>query len=208
VYRPLLHALTHTATCGVVVRNRHKRITFINEGASQLMRLPRSEFHGVSPVRNAGVRLLDASGAEVDWSESPFEIATQTKQPVIDHQYGLRFANNEIRRHVGTYVPLLRADGSISRVIAFYVDDSPRPDCEDISTRLRATAERVREHGSWLREDALQTLLGISLTLQRHLADQVTAGKTRDDVEFAVAALHEVAEKVRHAAAEFRRIED
>lgn len=147
-----------------------------------------------------GVRLLDASGAEVDWDDCPFDIANRQKQPLIDYRYGLRFPDDQTRWHVGSYVQLLSASESISQVIKIFVDDSPRPDYQDLSSRLRETVLQAHEHGAWLREDVLQTLLGISLTLQHHLSDELGMTKVREDLEYAVGTLHDLAGKIRVAA--------
>jgi hypothetical protein len=203
--RDILRALAGVTRYGVVVRDSRRHIVFANEGASRMLRIPPDRFRGASPVRKAGVRLIDPSGFDLSWDESPFEIASRKKQPLVDHRYGVRFPDGETRWHVGTYVPLLRVNGSVSRVITIYTDASPRPDYEDVSTTLMETTVKLREAGYWLRDDVLQTVLGVSLGLQNHLTEQPGAGKARGEIESAISSLHDLGSRVRRAATDLIR---
>ncbi len=123
--RSVLRAVLGATACGVVVRNSRRRIVFANDSASRLLRIPRGELRGAGPVRGRGTRLLDRTAAVVDWGESPFEKATQTKQPLHDHRFGLRFADDDITWFVGTFIPLVDSNSNVSRVIATFADITP-----------------------------------------------------------------------------------
>ncbi len=71
-----------------------------------------------------------------------------------------------------------------------------------IRERRRAAAEQERTSRlrSWLREDVLQTVLGVSLTLQRHLDVHPVGDKAREEIEWAVTTLHDLGSKIRLAA--------
>src|SRR5579884_4271057 len=115
--------------CGVMVWDRHGRIRHVNQGAEQILRIPRQDLIGRSGLRPS-TRLIAEDGTELLPEQRPSaSLFSRTAQR--NRTFGVAREGWEPRWIHGDAVPLLDNDGSVEQVIFSFVDITERKDAED-----------------------------------------------------------------------------
>jgi PAS fold len=166
---------------GAILRTT-ERILYANPKAHDLLGLPPRSLDGQERALQGGVALVQADGSH---ARGPVRRVIQSGQPILEARYGLRYPTGDVRWIDLTSIPLVDEESQARCALTTFAD----------ANQLAAT-----QHGHWLREKVLQSVLGISLVLQRHLDAHPESDKPREDVEWAIRALHDLATDVRSTA--------
>ncbi len=112
-----------------MVWDRHGRIRHVNQGAEQILRIPRQDLIGRSGLRPS-TRLIAEDGTELLPEQRPSaSLFSRTAQR--NRTFGVAREGWEPRWIHGDAVPLLDNDGSVEQVIFSFVDITERKDAED-----------------------------------------------------------------------------
>ena len=166
---------------GIIVRGATGRIVYANQEAHRLVRHAPQELHGKTSVRDNGVQVLKADGAIA--TSTPTSSVFETGRPVYNVQHQFRFPDGDVRWINASWLPILDSEAGALRYV--------------VTTFSDITAS-VLHHKcrSWLREDVLQTLLGVSLVLEA-LPTSHPAASVSEDVKWAAVTIRKLAKSLR-----------
>jgi len=125
-----LPRLYDSMACGVIIWDRAGRISHINQGAEQILRVSRRDVIGQTSLRKVGIRFVAEDGAKLLPEERPSS-ARLSQVAQLKRTLGIIHDGLEPRWVHSDAVPLLDAEGGTEQVIFSFVDITERKHSEE-----------------------------------------------------------------------------